>query len=183
MPRSRCKPGKFMNFNIKKASNNDLERIHKYLNYFFDLGLEGISLRKNAITEEAVNDFIPDEHSLNDKLCLIALKDIEVIGCLTFARYTKLEYRHGGRFGMTVHPDFWRQGIGSSFLSDMEKWCVRHDFLKIELEVWSNNQDAIRLYEKHDYVLEGKRKGSIIRNSNVYDLILMGKCIGQPDVA
>lgn len=167
-----------MKYIVKIATDTDLDAIHAYLNFLFGLRLEGISLRENGISKKEVKEFLPDDKAINDQLCLIALNGDDVIGCLTFSRYSKPEYRHAGKFGMSVHPDFWKNGIGASFLVEMEKWCRNHDFMKIELEVWSNNIHAIRLYEKNDYSIEGRRKGSIIRGPNTYDLLLMGKWIG-----
>jgi hypothetical protein len=167
-----------MKYIVKIAADADLDAIHAYLNFLFGLRLEGISLREHGISKEEVKDFLPDDKAINDQLCLIALNGDDVIGCLTFSRYSKPEYRHAGKFGMSVHPDYWKNGIGGLFLAEMEKWSRNHDFLKIQLEVWSNNIDAIRLYEKNGYSNEGCRKGSIIRDSNIHDLLLMGKWIG-----
>jgi RimJ/RimL family protein N-acetyltransferase len=167
-----------MDYKIKSATYKDLDAIHEYLNYFFSLKIEGISLRPNGITKEETKQYLPETSINKDKLCLIALKDQAVVGCLTFSRHKKIEYQHCGEFGMTVHPEFWNKGIGTGLMNELEAWCLKNSFLKIELGVWSNNITAIRLYEKYNYKVEGVRKKSIIRNDNAYDLILMGKWIG-----
>lgn len=140
--------------------------------------LEGISLRHNGITKDETMHYLSDELTKKDKLCLIALKGKEVVGCLTFSRHKKFEYQHCGEFGMSVHPNCWKKGIGSGLITALEKWCRENGFLKIELGVWSNNTAAISLYKKHEFKVEGAREKTIIRNGNMYDLILMGKWIG-----
>ncbi len=167
-----------MKYNIIPATNADLDAVHKYLKFFFSLKLEGISLRTNGVTSNQVKHYLPDKSSITDKLCLIVKLKQEVIGCLTFSRHKKFEYRHCGEFGMSVHPNYHRKGIGTALIHGMEQWAQKNDFLKIELGVWSNNSDAIQLYENQSYLIEGIRKKSIIREDNTYDLILMGKWIG-----
>ncbi len=140
--------------------------------------MEGIYLRRNGIRKEEVKQYKRDIISENDTLCLLAKIGQEVVGCLNFSRYDKAEYQHCGEFGMSVFPECWKKGIGTSLVLEMEKWCRTKRVEKIELSVWSNNQAAIRLYKKQKYLTEGKRKNSIIRDSKSYDLVLMGKWIG-----
>jgi RimJ/RimL family protein N-acetyltransferase len=167
-----------MEYIIRKASQANVEVVAKYLNNFLSLELEGISLRPNGMSKEEVKEKLPNSLDCDNKLCLIAEKNKRVVGCLTFARHKKTEYQHTGEFGMTVLPDYWGIGIGTAFIQELENWCQQHNFRKIELGVWSNNDKAIKLYKKHDYMVEGQRKRSILRGENLYDLVLMGKWLG-----
>lgn len=164
-----------MKFEINKATIKDIDSVLKYLNQFMSLQLEGISLRPNGMTKEEVSTKLPKSVDYTDNLCLVARVDNEIVGCLTFSRYPKIEYQHSGEFGMTILPEYWNMGIGKGFLKEMEKWCLANKIKKIELGVWSNNNKAIHLYEKFGYEMEGRRKRSILRDSNFYDLLLMGK--------
>lgn len=77
---------------------------------------------------------------------------------------------------MALLPEYWQRGIGSLLLDKLETWCNRQsNIVKIELSVWGNNNRAIHLYTRHGYEQEGCRKGSIIRDGNSIDLVLMGK--------
>lgn len=167
-----------MAFKIKKATIEDIFPVSEYLNAFFSLGLEGISLRPNGLPFEEVRRKLPTNPDCTDKLCLVAETGQNIIGCLTFARHAKIEYRHAGEFGMTILPAYWRKGVGSALMLEMEAWCQKHNVSKIELGVWSNNDGAISLYEKHGYLVEGRRKRSIRRGEKFHDLVLMGKWVG-----
>lgn len=167
-----------MNIKINKATIEDFDTVLGYLNKFMSLRLEGISLRPNGMNKDEVIKKLPESTDCTNRLCLIAQSEKEIVGCLTFSRHPKIEYRHSGEFGMTVLPVHWRKGIGISLMCEMEKWCRSNHFRKIELSVWSSNKPAIALYEKLGYETEGRRKRSIIRDSKIYDLILMGKWLG-----
>jgi RimJ/RimL family protein N-acetyltransferase len=169
-----------MKYEINKATIKEIDAVLKYLNQFMSLQLEGISLRPNGITKEEVIQKLPTTDDCTDKLCLVARSVHDIIGCLTFSRYSKIEYQHSGEFGMTILPEYWNMGIGKAFIGEMEKWCRTNKIRKIDLAVWSNNKTAIHLYEKFGFEIEGKRKHAILRNSKFHDLLLMSKWLGQP---
>ena len=78
---------------------------------------------------------------------------------------------------MTVLPEYGGNGVGTGLILKMEKWCRKNGIKKIELSVWSGNTWAIGLYKKLDYLLEGTRKSSVLREAKYQDLVLMGKWI------
>jgi len=166
-----------MTFQIKKATYDNIHRVHQYMSTIFALQLNGLSIRPDGFSLEETKQYLPESITSKEKLCALAVSDMQITGQLSFSRYTKKEYRHGGKFGMSVHPDHWRQGIGSSLLAFLDDWARETGITKLELEVWSNNRSAIRLYEKNGYFHEGCRKGSIITRSQTIDLLLMGKSI------
>lgn len=167
-----------MNYKIDFSKPDDLEVFHKYLNNFFSLKIKGISLRPDGITLDKTKEYFPNGPTDKNKLCLLAKLGINVVGNLILRRHQKLEYRHSGEFGMTVLPDHQNNGLGTAMIKEMEKWSQDNSFSRLELNVWSNNVNAIRLYNRHGYLIEGIRKDAIISDSNIYDLILMAKKIG-----
>ncbi len=52
---------------------------------------------------------------------------------------------------LDVHPDFRRQGIGSNLLKMLEKAVVKKGLKKMVLEVYTENLDALSLYQAHGY--------------------------------
>lgn len=87
-----------MKIAIRKADLSDIDQVHTFLNRFFALDLEGISLRPDGMTREQVQHYIPKNTTSTNKLCLIAQNGNQIVGKLSFQRYEKLEYRDCGRF-------------------------------------------------------------------------------------
>lgn len=166
-----------MHYRIRPATVDDLPVVHKYMCDIFALRLNGLSLRPHGFSAEDASHYLPSGRDSREKLCALAIAEDRIAGQLAFSRYPKPEYRHGGSFGMSVHPQYWRKGIATALLRYLEEWAVAAAIEKLELAVWANNENAIALYEKNGYQHEGCRRGTIITHGRKTDLILMGKSL------
>jgi len=162
----------------KRVYRADCEWVHDFMTRLFALRLRGLSLRPEGITLAEVTDYLPKDIDDQDAFCVVAEINGEIVAMLTFSRYTRVDYRHCGDFAMAVLPGYWRRGIGSSLLQELEQWCRAAGVRKIELGVWAGNDAAVRLYERHGYHHEGCRKNSILRDGKFLDMLLMGKMVG-----
>ena len=94
---------------------------------------------------------------------LVACIDQKLVGQLTLHTFPNSpRRRHVGSIGMAVHDDHLRQGIGSALMKaalDLaDNWL---NILKLELEVYTDNEAALRLYEKFGFTIEG----TLVRNT------------------
>ena len=103
-----------------------------------------------ASRQEYANAFSPDLHRL------VAELDGQVVGSISLHVNPRPRRRHAADLGMAVDQTFQGRGIGSALLSaaiDLaDQWLNIH---RIELEVMCSNAHAIRLYERHGFVIEG----------------------------
>lgn len=167
-----------MEYLIERVSLEDTRLIHSYLNDIAAGKSDVLFLRPNGFPLDQVEKLIRDSYESTDRLFLVAKSESGIMGTLTFNRYSRAETRHSGDFGMSVHPDHRRKGVGSRLITELEEWAQANGLSKIELQVWSNNIPALCLYEKLGYETEGVRKGAILRDGDCHDSILMGKFIG-----
>lgn len=58
---------------------------------------------------------------------------------------------------IAVHPDAQGRGIGTELLTSMFAAGMEHDCNRILLETRAENAPAIALYEKHGFVINGRR--------------------------
>ena len=61
----------------------------------------------------------------------------------------------GHVFGMYVAPNHRRKGIASALLQESETYARRHGSTSIDLLVETNNEPAIKLYQKAGYEITG----------------------------
>lgn len=165
-------------YTIVQAQPEDLLPVCEYFNQMFKTPPLGLYARPEGMQIGKVEGLINDALASDASLFLLAkYKDGNVVGTLTFNRYEKLENRHVGDFGISVHPEHRHEALGEALIRGMEKWAKQHEVRKIELEVWSNNIGAVRLYNRLGYLIEGIRKETIMRDDQVLDIILMGKLL------
>jgi len=60
---------------------------------------------------------------------------------------------------IAIHPNYRKQGIGSSLLEAFLKYCKSQGCIAYTLEVRNSNKAARTLYEKYNFKQEGVRKG------------------------
>ena len=84
--------------------------------------------------------------------------------------------KHVGSLGMMVHPEFWGQGVGSALMEAMMDVADNYLMLvRVELEVFTDNQRAIRLYERFGFETEGVRRMAAVRQGRYADLQVMAR--------
>ncbi|MGK5594805.1 MAG: GNAT family N-acetyltransferase [Parachlamydiaceae bacterium] len=85
--------------------------------------------------------------------------------------------KHIGEFGMTVLKDYWGQGIGTELLLQMEAFASTLSISRIEAKVRTTNEQAISLYRKFGYQIEGTRRMAALINGSFEDELHIAKLI------
>lgn len=79
-------------------------------------------------------------------------------------------YRKTAELGYYVAEPYWRKGIASKAIGLITDYAWKNlDVIKIYAEVFEYNKHSMRALEKNDFYLEGIRKKSIIKNSQLWD--------------
>jgi putative acetyltransferase len=116
---------------------------------------------------------------------LVAIVDRKVVGHLGLYTFPNTPRRkHAGTFGMGVHDDWQGKGIGTALLKacvDMaDNWL---NLKRLELEVYTDNEAAIRLYERFGFVHEGTLRQHAFRDGKYVDSYLMARFHSCEDVS
>lgn len=83
---------------------------------------------------------------------------------------------HVAGLGMSVDPEFQGRSVGTQLMGavlDMAErhWAVR----RIELEVYPDNEAAVRLYRKFGFQVEGRKTHVAIREGSFVDSLVMSR--------
>ncbi len=107
----------------------------------------------------------------------VACVEQEVIGHLglhTFPNHPRR--RHIGQIGMAVRDDWQGHGVGTALMEaavDMaEKWL---NLRRLELEVYTDNEPALRLYSKFGFELEGTLVQAAFRDGRYVDVYTLAR--------
>jgi ribosomal protein S18 acetylase RimI-like enzyme len=111
--------------------------------------LDGFSLEQTrSFLKRVVKDSLPQ---------VMAVVDEEVVGFCDILPFAAEGFTHVGRLGMGVRSEWRRQGIGRRLLDACLALARDAGLEKVELEVFSDNLAAIRLYESFGFKDEGTR--------------------------
>lgn len=84
--------------------------------------------------------------------------------------------KHAGAIGMGVHDDWQGKGVGSELLRAgiemADRWL---NLTRLELEVYTDNEPAIRLYERFGFEREGTLRQYAFRDGEYVDAYFMAR--------
>jgi putative acetyltransferase len=108
---------------------------------------------------------------------LVASIDNEIVGqidLLTFPHHPRR--RHIGQIGMAVRDEWQGQGVGTALMQAVidlaDNWL---NLLRLELNVFIDNEPAVRLYKKFDFVVEGTLHQYAYRAGQYVDVYRMAR--------
>jgi RimJ/RimL family protein N-acetyltransferase len=82
---------------------------------------------------------------------------------------------HTAVLGMSVDRDYRNQGIGTELMERAINWAKEKGIVRLELEVYTENLSAIRLYEKFGFSIEGRKRMYAYQRGRYYDCYLMAR--------
>ena len=99
-----------------------------------------------------------------------------VIGMAKLKVFANPRMRHVGQLALMVHPDMQGMGVGSALMAALldlaDNWLM---LVRLELEVFTDNERAIRLYEKLGFEREGLKRMSAVRGGRYVDEYVMAR--------
>jgi ribosomal protein S18 acetylase RimI-like enzyme len=85
-------------------------------------------------------------------------------------------FSHKVEFGIGILKEFWGYGIGKHLMQECISWADANGIKKIALEVTETNDNAIKLYEKLGFEVEGVLKNDkLLSDGKYYKTIVMGR--------
>ena len=159
-------------FTVRRAEPDDYQALHqifsgsKVILGTLQLPFPSAEVWRKRLTE-------PPEGTFN----LVACAENEIVGQLglhTFPNHPRR--RHVGQIGMAVRDDWQGKGAGTALMQaaiDLaDKWL---NLTRLELEVYTDNESAIRLYRKFGFVIEGTHIRFAYRDGAYVDAHFMAR--------
>lgn len=164
-----------MNITIEKAQRKDAIELLECLKIMggesdnLTFGSEGL-----IISVEEEEEYIESLLDSNNSVMLIAKKEEKIIGTASFNGFTRERMKHRGEIAVSVLKSEWGNGIGKMLMEAVIKFAKERAKAEIiSLEVRSDNERAIRLYERFGFVKIGEYKGFFKINGKYVDFDLM----------
>ena len=108
---------------------------------------------------------------------LVAVAGDRVVGMLGLETFpNRPRRRHVGRIGITVHQEWQGKGVGTALMAagvDLaDNWL---NLTRLELEVYTDNEAAIHLYERFGFTYEGTMRQHAFRDGEYVDSNMMAR--------
>lgn len=136
---------------IEKASPADAIEILEFLKQIgretdnLSFGGEGLPL-----TPKDEESYLSKIQNSCDDIMLVAKHNGKIVGTAALNRLPR-RMGHRGDFSISVLKDYWNKGIGSQLLRAILDFAKKNSFEIIDLQVRSDNSQAIHLYEKFGF--------------------------------
>ncbi|WP_426577533.1 GNAT family N-acetyltransferase [Xenorhabdus stockiae] len=165
-----------MKIKIRSAETEDAEHFQRIFGhpdvYFYTLqrpcpSLEMWRERLKNNREQGVFDFVAEI-------------DSNVVGTLGLYSYPNPRRKHVISLGIGIDPDYSGRGIGS----EMMAFAIDYVFnwlgcIRIDLEVFTDNEKAIALYTKFGFEMEGIQRKAALKQGRYCDVMDMS-LINEP---
>jgi len=160
---------------IRPAEESDAERLIAYRNL---VGGESnfLSYGKNEcrISTEEEKRFLRDQKNSPSSLFLVGFVGDELACSANLAGEEKERVAHNCELGITVQKKYWHQGAASALLTELIRFARENEILRtIHLDVYANNENAIRLYEKFGFQTVGRIKNYFRVGEKYFDDLVM----------
>lgn len=160
---------------IRPAEESDAERLVEYMNL---VGGESdfLTYGKNEcrFTAETEKQFLRDQKKNPSSLFLVGLIGEELACSANLAAESKTRVTHNCELSITVRKKYWRLGAASALLTELIRFAKESGTLKIiHLDVYANNENAIRLYQAFGFQAAGRLKNYFRVGGNYYDDLIM----------
>ncbi|HET9591223.1 MAG TPA: GNAT family N-acetyltransferase [Anaerolineales bacterium] len=161
-----------MNFTIRRAEPADYEAVVKIysgpraVSGTLQLPFPSAEVWRKRLAE-------PPEGTFS----LLACVENEAVGQLSLHTFPNFpRRRHVGQIGMAVRDDWQGRGAGIALMQAMidlaDKWL---NLARLELEVYTDNEAAIHLYQKFGFTIEGTLVRFAYRDGHYVDAYYMAR--------
>ena len=142
---------------------------------FSECEYEYFDFNEQNLTVQQVRKSLAEWRKTKTSNILLCIVNGEFAGYALIAGNVSSRTRHVASLRIGVMEAFQNIGIGTSLLSQSEKWCREHQMSRLEVQIVSINEKAKSLFEKNGYACEGTRKGSFKYGDEFLDELYYSK--------
>ncbi len=126
-------------------------------------------------TPATVRKIIQELKNYPNQTIFLAEQSGFLLGYLVAHGSKFIRKQHSGFLAIGVLKAFHNKGIGTKLFEAMDEWAIKNKLRRIELGVIVTNENAIHLYKKMGFKIEGTRKDSVRINGKYIDEYMMAK--------
>ncbi|MFX0067224.1 MAG: GNAT family N-acetyltransferase [Candidatus Hermodarchaeota archaeon] len=139
---------------------------------FSSMSDESLKWSMAPYTIEVINRWLSN---ITHLIPLVAGYDTKIVGYAAIFKYPHARRKGIGSLLIYIHHEFHNVGLGTVMMEKLLQIAKKENMHKIELAVVAANKQAIRLYKKVGFVVEGVSQDSFLGHDGKYhNMIHMG---------
>lgn len=96
-----------------------------------------------------------------------------LIGYLFVIGFSEIKKSHSAFIVLGIDESYRNKRVGTSLMKYLMQWFSKTSLVRLELSVISQNKNAIKLYTKFNFLIEGEKLNSIQIDNCFYNEFLM----------
>jgi len=163
-------------FIIRRAQPSDAPQTRTHLMRLAQEPDSGVLFGPDDVppTLDEERKLIVDYANAPNAIYLVAESDGFIIGSCTGRGGRRIASAGSVGVGISVHIDWRGKGVGTALMQHLIDWAWETRVIwRIELDVFTHNANAIHVYEKLGFEVEGRRQKAYYKNGHFVDAYMM----------
>lgn len=162
---------------VRKAIDKDAGKIISVIVDAEDSGFMLFAPGERRMEEASLIKFINSINNAPKSGFFIALENEEILGYLMVKSQNLSRTSHRASLAIGVHSNSRGKGVGTTLFEYITNWARQEHIHRLGLTVIENNEQAIHLYKKMGFEVEGVKKDSLQINDSYVNELYMSKLL------
>lgn len=164
-------------YTVRRATVDDAEQMVEHMKRIVvepDNGIVRSGVDEVMSVEEERTTLRELETADNSILVVAVTPDNHVIGVTGFIGGKRRALRHTGSIGIAIDKEWRSKGVGTAMMQFLIDWARGTGIItRMELEVNTNNERAVHVYQKVGFVVEGRKQKALFKEGRYLDNYVM----------
>jgi RimJ/RimL family protein N-acetyltransferase len=166
-----------MDVQLREATPEDAEQI---INYVLRLLKDPLSNMERSegefnISVEEERKILQEYNEAKNAMYIVAEENNQIVGLLQCSCKNKIKTKHTISLGISVDQEYRKRGIGRKMMEYLlDRAKNNKEIKRIELLVFETNENAIELYTKMGFEIEGRKRKAVYKDGQYIDELVMG---------
>lgn len=162
---------------VRKAHENDASQIIAVMKDAEQSGLMLYAPDERNIDTASLSKLINMINNMATSGFFIAQDQDEILGYLLLKGETLSRTSHRALIAVGVHSNSRGKGVGTYLFEYMIEWAKQANIHRLELTVIEHNEQAINLYKKMGFEIEGEKRDSLLIDGQYVNELYMSKLL------
>ena len=162
---------------IRKANDRDTTQILAVMKDAEQSGFMLYAPDERNMAPASLSKLINSINQTSTSGFFIAQHEDEIVGYLLLKAESLSRTSHRAQIAVGVHSKSRGKGVGTALFDQMIHWAKQAQLHRLELTVIEHNEQAVHLYKKMGFKIEGIKRNSLLIDGQYVNELYMAKLL------